>query len=108
MKAAIFLAVVALAAFLYFRATPEQVHARPEPNSSTATAEVPAARVIVPASSGRLADRFKTGQNAQTELKPNASNLKTGPNAQNEWKPNSGQLKTGPNAQTDLTLKRSW
>ena len=74
---------------------------------------VPAARgsstiVVAPAAKGGLADRFKTGPNAQNTWTATSSQLKTGPNAQNNWTPTSGQLKTGPKAQTDLTMKRSW
>lgn len=64
--------------------------------------------IVAPAPSGRIADRLKTGPNAQNNWAPSSGQLKTGPNAQNNWTPDSGQLKKGPNAQTELTMKRSW
>ena len=109
MKTAIGVAVVAIAAFLYFRPAAESTKA-PLPRSIDARAPAaPAGSIVVaPTISGRLVDRFKTGPNAQNDWKPNSGALKTGPNAQTELTPNIDRLKTGPNAQTDLTLKRSW
>ena len=72
------------------------------------TARGPSMIVVAPAPKGGLADRLKTGPNAQNNWAPSSGQLKSGSNAQNNWAPNSGQLKTGPNAQTDLTMKRSW
>lgn len=71
-------------------------------------APVSSTTVVAPAPKGGLADRFKTGPNAQNTWTATSGQLKTGPNAQNNWTPTSGQLKTGPKAQTDLTMKRSW
>lgn len=87
-----------------------KVSAPPQRASTPATVmTAPSGSIVVaPSSTGVLANRWKTGPNAQTALNPAASSLKTGPNAQTDLKPTIDRLKTGAQAQTDLTLKRSW
>ena len=90
---------------------PTRTVAAPAPRSvpqPAPAAPVSRTTVVAPAPKGGLADRFKTGPNAQNTWTATSGQLKTGPNAQNNWTPTSGQLKTGPKAQTDLTMTRSW
>jgi hypothetical protein len=101
-KAAIALAIAAVAAFLYFRAPAKKIEAPPPVAIVAATPQ--RHTVAAPAAPGRTVDRLKTDPNAQTDLKPTIDRLKAGPNAQTDLTPNvAGRWKTGLNAQADLS-----
>jgi hypothetical protein len=101
MKATIALVIAAIAAFLYFKPSSQVIEA-PKVVEPVATAPQPGI-VVAPVTEGRMADRFKTGPNTQTNLTPNTDRWKTGLNAQTNLTPNTDRWKTGPNAQINLT-----
>ena len=103
MKTAIPLIVASIAAFLYFKPSPEAVepsvvNSVPAPSSNSQRAVV-----VAPAAVASAKSRWKSGADAQTDLTLNTNRWKPAQNGSTNLTANTDRWRTGPNAQTGLT-----